>query len=39
MNGTDQTYLAIAHLRGDLCEEHGWDDHQTDNTKCVGFDF
>jgi hypothetical protein len=23
-DGTDQTYLAIVHLQGDLCEEHGW---------------
>lgn len=22
--GTEQTYLAIVHLKGDLCEEHGW---------------
>ena len=38
-DGTEQTYLAIVHLQGDPCEEHGWDDHQTDNTKCVDFDF
>jgi hypothetical protein len=36
---TDQTYLAIVHLQGDLCEEHGWDDHPTDHTKCADFDF
>jgi hypothetical protein len=23
-DGTDQTYLAIVHLKGDPCEEHGW---------------
>jgi hypothetical protein len=23
-DGTDQTYVAIAHLEGDECEEHGW---------------
>ena len=23
-DGTEQTYLAIAHLQGDPCEEHGW---------------
>ena len=26
-DGTDQSYLAIVHLKGDSCEEHGWDDH------------
>jgi hypothetical protein len=24
-DGTNQTYLAIVHLQGDPCEEHGWD--------------
>jgi hypothetical protein len=38
-DGTEQTYLAIVHLQGDPCEEHGWDDHQTDNTKCVDLIF
>jgi archaemetzincin len=28
-DGTDPTYLAIVHLQGDPCEEHGWDDHPT----------
>jgi len=23
-DGTDQTYVAIVHLQGDPCEEHGW---------------
>ncbi len=23
-DGTEQTYLAIVHLKGDPCEEHGW---------------
>ncbi|MDQ3948033.1 MAG: hypothetical protein M3275_00745 [Thermoproteota archaeon] len=23
-DGTDQTYLAIVHLKGDPCQEHGW---------------
>jgi hypothetical protein len=34
-DGTDQTYLAILHLQGDPCEEHGWD---TQGTKCVDLD-
>jgi hypothetical protein len=34
-DGTDQTYLAIVHLQGDPCEEHGWD---SERTKCVDFD-
>ena len=38
-DGTDQTYLAIVHLKGDPCEEHGWGYHQNTNTKCVDFDF
>jgi hypothetical protein len=24
-DGTEQTYLAIVHLKGDPCEEHGWE--------------
>ncbi len=35
-DGTDQTYLAIVHLEGDECEEHGWDDGS--DTTCVDFD-
>ncbi|HKI09821.1 MAG TPA: hypothetical protein VKA09_15605 [Nitrososphaeraceae archaeon] len=35
-DGTDQTYLAIVHLQGDECEEHGWDDGS--DTTCVDFD-
>jgi hypothetical protein len=31
---TDQTYLAIVHLEGDDCEEHGWTE-STDGTSCV----
>lgn len=37
-DGTEQTYLAIVHLRGDSCEGHGWDDSLTTNTKCVDLD-
>jgi hypothetical protein len=37
-DGTEQTYLAIVHLQGDECEEHGWVDHSNDNTTCVGLD-
>jgi hypothetical protein len=35
-DGTEQTYLAIVHLQGDDCEEHGWDDGS--DTTCVDFD-
>jgi hypothetical protein len=35
-DGTDQTYLAVLHLEGDECEEHGWDDGS--DTTCVDFD-
>jgi hypothetical protein len=35
-DGTEQTYLAIVHLQGDECEEHGWDDGR--DTTCVDFD-
>lgn len=38
-DGTDQTYLAIVHLKGDPCEEHGWDYALNTNTECVDFDF
>jgi hypothetical protein len=37
-DGTDQTYLAIVHLKGDPCEEHGWDDHPNTDTTCVDLD-
>ncbi len=37
-DGTDQTYLAIVHLQGDPCEEHGWDDHPNNERECVDFD-
>jgi hypothetical protein len=32
-DGTDQTYLAIVHLEGDECEEHGWVDSSS-GTSC-----
>jgi hypothetical protein len=35
-DGTEQTYLAIVHLQGDECEEHGWDDGS--DTTCVDLD-
>jgi hypothetical protein len=35
-DGTEQTYLAVVHLEGDECEEHGWDDGS--DTTCVDFD-
>jgi hypothetical protein len=35
-DGTEQTYLAIVHLEGDECEEHGWDDGS--DTTCVDLD-
>ena len=38
-DGTDQTYLAIVHLKGGPCEEHGGDYHRNTNTKCLDFDF
>ena len=34
IDGTDQTYVAIVHLQGDDCEEHGWVE-STDGTTCV----
>ena len=33
-DGTDQTYLAIVHLKGDPCEEHGWV-YSRSGTTCV----
>jgi hypothetical protein len=36
IDGSEQTYVAILHLQGDPCEEHGWD---RQGTKCVDFDF
>ena len=33
-DGTDQTYLAIVHLKGDPCEEHGWV-YSRGGTTCV----
>jgi hypothetical protein len=33
-DGTDQTYLAIVHLKGDPCEEHGWVSSRS-GTTCV----
>jgi hypothetical protein len=35
-DGTEQTYLAVVHLEGDECEEHGWDDGR--DTTCVDLD-
>jgi hypothetical protein len=32
-DGTDQTYVAIVHLEGDPCEEHGWVDSSS-GTRC-----
>jgi hypothetical protein len=37
-DGTEQTYLAIVHLRGDPCEEHGWV-YSRSGTTCVDPDF
>ncbi|MDP8886962.1 MAG: hypothetical protein M3M91_04135 [Thermoproteota archaeon] len=33
-DGTDQTYLAIVHLKGDPCQEHGWVSSRS-GTTCV----
>jgi hypothetical protein len=33
-DGTEQTYLAIVHLQGDPCEEHGWV-YSRGGTTCV----
>ena len=32
--GTEQTYLAIVHLKGDPCEKHGWV-YSRGGTTCV----
>lgn len=32
-DGTDQTYVAIVHLEGDECEEHGWVE-SSEGTRC-----
>jgi hypothetical protein len=37
-DGTEQTYLAIVHLKGDPCEEHGWD-YSRSGTTCVDPNF
>ncbi|HEX2106725.1 MAG TPA: hypothetical protein VHF28_03255 [Nitrososphaera sp.] len=37
-DGTEQTYLAVVHLEGDGCEEHGWDDSPYNDTECVDLD-
>ena len=33
-DGTEKIYLAIVHLKGDPCEEHGWVYSRSDTT-CV----
>jgi hypothetical protein len=33
-DGTEQTYLAVVHLEGDECEEHGWVSSRS-GTTCV----
>jgi hypothetical protein len=33
-DGTDQTYVAIVHLEGDECEEHGWVE-SSEGTACI----
>src|SRR5215207_3508119 len=38
MDGTEQTYLAIVHLQGDPCEEHGWV-YSRSGTTCVDHNF
>lgn len=37
-DGTDQTYLALIHLQGDPCKEHGWDNDPSTDTRCVELD-
>src|SRR5215217_2554468 len=37
-DGTEQTYLAIVHLKGDPCEEHGWV-YSRSGTTCVDPNF
>jgi hypothetical protein len=34
-DGTEQTYVAILHLKGDPCEKHGW---YRQGTRCFDFD-
>jgi hypothetical protein len=34
-DGTEQTYVAILHLHGDPCEEHGWVDDSRNGIKCI----
>jgi hypothetical protein len=36
-DGTDQRYMAIVHLKGDPCEENGWD-YSRGGTACVDLD-
>jgi hypothetical protein len=33
-DGTNQTYVAIAHLEGDPCEEHGWVESGSGSNRC-----
>ncbi|MDQ3902763.1 MAG: hypothetical protein M3247_03785 [Thermoproteota archaeon] len=37
-DGRHQTYVAILILKGDPCQEHGWDYQPTDDRKCVDLD-
>jgi hypothetical protein len=37
-DGTEQTYLAIVHLKGDPCQEHGWI-YSSSGTTCVDPNF
>ena len=38
-DGSDQTYLAIVHLQGDECKEHGWVGRPSNRcTECVDLD-
>jgi hypothetical protein len=37
-DGTEQTYLAIVHLKGDPCQEHGWV-YSRSRTTCVDPNF
>jgi hypothetical protein len=36
-DGTGQIYMAIVHLKGDPCEEHGWD-YSRGGTACIDLD-
>ncbi|MDQ3851513.1 MAG: hypothetical protein M3299_01615 [Thermoproteota archaeon] len=38
-DGTEQTYLAIVHLKGDPCQEHGWVYHSSTDTTCIDPNF